>query len=174
MLDGRRVPKSDPRVDAYGEVDELGAWLGLVRATLASSAETAPGGAADVAEMLAVVQRDLFALGARLADPSGHVSGRAPKTAVDVSQVVRLEEWTDRFEAEAPPLRRFVLSGGSPAGAMLHLARAVCRRAERRIVSLGPDACDPVIVTYVNRLSDFLFACARAVSHRAGTQELEW
>ena len=79
-----------------------------------------------------------------------------------------------RLEAELPPLRRFILPGGSPAGALLHLARTVCRRAERRVVGLGADAVDPIVVVYLNRLSDLLFVMARAVNHRAGVPEIEW
>jgi len=88
--------------------------------------------------------------------------------------VRKLEEWIDRFEAELPPLRRFILAGGTRGGAVLHLARAVCRRAERNIVSLGAASVDEVILAYVNRLSDLLFVMARVVNHRAGISEIEW
>jgi cob(I)alamin adenosyltransferase len=87
--------------------------------------------------------------------------------------VTRLEGLIDRLDQEVPPLRRFILAGGGPAGATLHVARTVCRRAERRIVALGPGA-DPVVIKYVNRLSDLLFAMARAANHRAGVREEEW
>jgi len=85
-----------------------------------------------------------------------------------------LEATIDRLESELPPLRRFILPGGSPAGSLLHLARTVCRRAERRVVGLGTDAIEPGVVIYLNRLSDLLFVMARAVNHRAGVPEIEW
>jgi cob(I)alamin adenosyltransferase len=165
LFDGTRVPKSDPRVEAYGEVDELNAWLGLVRA----------GGVdGEIGGMLDQIQRDLFALGARLADPGHRIAGRVAKAAVTPQDVARLEGWIDRAEAELPALKRFILAGGGPPGAALHVARTVCRRAERRIVSLGPDAVEPVVVAYVNRLSDLLFVLARLANHRAGVAETEW
>jgi cob(I)alamin adenosyltransferase len=102
------------------------------------------------------------------------VAPRVDKIAVGAAAVRRLELWIDRFEAELPPLRRFILPGGSQAGAALHLARTVCRRAERRITALGPDEVDSDLRAYINRLSDFLFVAARAVNHRAGVPELEW
>lgn len=167
LFGGRRVSKSDARVDAYGEVDELGAWLGVVRAA-------GPGLDAELDDILILIQRDLFAMGARLADPSGRLDGRVAKVELDEASVQRLEEWIDRFDAELPPLRKFILAGGTPAGAMLHLARAVCRRAERRIVGLGIGDVDAVILTYINRLSDLCFVLARLVNHRAGVREVEW
>ena len=165
LLDGRRVSKSDLRVDAYGEVDELNAAIGVA---LASGVE------ADIAAMLESVGRDLFAVGGRLADPNHKVAARVGKTAVSAAEVARLEQWIDRLEAELPPLRRFILPGGSPAGAALHMARTICRRAERRIAALGPDGVEADLRAYVNRLSDFLFVAARAVNRRAGVTELEW
>lgn len=165
LLDGSRVPKSDPRVDAYGTVDELNAWVGFARAT---------GLDPELADLLVEVQRHLFAIGADLADPQRKVAGRTEKTTIQAAHVRRLEEWIDRLEAELPPLKRFVLPGGSLAGGALHLARTVCRRAERRIVALGPGAVDPTLLAYINRLSDLLFALARAANRRAGAPEAEW
>jgi cob(I)alamin adenosyltransferase len=165
LFDGTRVSKSDARVDAYGEVDELNAWLGVVRAH-------APG--TDIDTMLDRIQRDLFALGASLADPRHRIAARVEKAALTDADVVRLEGWIDALEEGVPPLRRFILAGGGPAGSFLHLARTVCRRAERRMVSLGFDAVDAVLLTYVNRLSDLLFVMARAVNHRASATEVEW
>ena len=163
-FDGTRVRKDDPRLDAYGDVDELGAWLGFVRAS---------GVDPVVDDELARVQRDLFALGAQLADPRDKLAARVTKAVLGDDHVARLEQLIDRFDADTPPLRRFILAGGTPPGAALHVARTVCRRAERRIVSLGPSV-DPVLLRYVNRLSDLLFAMARAVNHRAGSPEAEW
>ncbi len=165
LFDGRRVSKSDLRVEAYGEVDELGAAIGVAMAS---------GLPSDISDMLQAIARDLFAVGARLADPDRKVAPRVDKIAVGATEVGRLELWIDRFEAELPPLRRFILPGGSQAGAALHLARTVCRRAERRITALGPDEVDSDLRAYVNRLSDLLFVAARAVNHRAGVPELEW
>jgi cob(I)alamin adenosyltransferase len=145
-------------VDAYGEVDELNACLGVARAA---------GPPADVASLIDSLQKTLFAAGARLADPSAKISSRVTKAVVTEADITMMEEAIDRFEQELPPLRAFVLPGGSPAGAALHLARTVCRRAERRAVALG-DA-DPQVVVFLNRLSDLLFVMARIVNHRSGS-----
>ena len=166
LFGGTRVSKADPRVAAYGEVDELNACLGVVRANGELPA--------DIAELLEHVQKDLFAIGARLADPAERIAGRVAKVAVGDEDIARLEGWIDRFEAELPPLRRFILPGGSQAGALLHLSRTVCRRAERSMVALGTEQVDGHLLIYVNRLSDLLFVVARAVNHRAGRPETEW
>jgi cob(I)alamin adenosyltransferase len=164
LFDGTRVAKHDPRVDAYGEVDETQAWLGFARAS---------GADPSLADELARIQQELFAVGAQLADPGDKIAARVTKAFITDADVERLERLIDRFDAEVPPLRRFILAGGTPAGAALHLARTVCRRAERRIVALQPPA-DPVIVRYVNRLSDLLFVMARVANHRGGVPEMEW
>ena len=164
LFGGTRARKDDPRVDAYGEVDEVNACLGLARASCTDH---------DIDAELVHLQRDLFALGARLADPGEKIAARVTKAALGDEDVTRLEQLIDRYEAELPPLRRFILAGGSPTGAALHVARAVCRRAERRMVALEP-AVDAVLVRYVNRLSDLLFVMARAVNHRTGAPETEW
>ncbi|MSO45229.1 MAG: cob(I)yrinic acid a,c-diamide adenosyltransferase [Acidobacteria bacterium] len=160
-----RVSKADARVDAYGEVDELNACLGAARAA---------GVDADIAATLELMQKQLFALGARLADPSSKIADRVTKTLITQADVEVLEQTIDRLEAELPPLRKFILPGGSVAGAQLHVARTVCRRAERRVVSLGRDAVEPILVIYLNRVSDLLFVMARAVNGRAGVSETEW
>lgn len=165
LFDGTRVSKADPRVGAYGDVDELNAWLGVIRA---AGVET------DVDELLVKIQRDLFALGAMLADPAHKIADRVNKAALVPGDVERLERAIDAFEAELPALRRFILAGGSPAGAMLHLARTVCRRAERAMVALGVDHLNPIAITYINRLSDLLFVMARRVNRLAGVPEVEW
>ena len=164
LFDGTRVSKSDSRVDAYGEVDELNAWLGLARASRLDD---------DLDAEIVQLQRDLFALGAQLADPADKITDRVTKAALGDNDVARLEQVIDRLDADLPPLRRFILAGGSPAGAALHVARTVCRRAERRMVALQPPV-DAVLVRYVNRLSDLLFVLAREVNHRAGAAETEW
>lgn len=165
LLGGARVSKAEPRVAAYGEVDELNAWLGLVRAESSD---------AQLSGMIEQIQRDLFAIGSRLADPAGKVTSRVEKTAVTSSEVTRLEGWIDRLEEDVPPLRRFILAGGSREGASLHVARTVCRRAERSIVGLGADHVEADVLEYLNRLSDLLFVMARAANHRHGASELEW
>ena len=164
LFDGTRVQKNDSRVDAYGEVDELNASLGVARAS---------GTDPDIDAELVRLQRDLFALGAQLADPQDKLAARVAKAVLGDDDVARLERAIDRFETELTPLRRFILAGGSAGGAALHVARAVCRRAERRMVALEP-AVDGVLLRYINRLSDLLFVIARAVNHRAGAAETEW
>jgi cob(I)alamin adenosyltransferase len=163
LLGGLRVSKANPWIDACGAVDELNAWLGLARAA---------GMDHDLDEAFGMIQRDLFTLGARLADPQGRRPADERSVIAD-GDVTRLEELIDRLDAEPPPLQRFILPGGSGTGATLHVARTVCRRAERRMAGLQP-APDGVLLRYVNRLSDLLFAAARAANHRAGAPELEW
>lgn len=164
LFDGTRVSKGDPRVDAYGEVDELNAWLGLSRAQSLDR---------DLDEAVVIIQKDLFALGAKLADPASKIAARVTKAALSDADVARLEALIDKLEEELPPLTRFILAGGSEAGAALHVARAVCRRAERRMMLLDP-APDGILIRYINRLSDLLFVMARAANRRAGIPEVEW
>jgi cob(I)alamin adenosyltransferase len=170
LYGGTRVSKADPRVAAYGDVDELNACLGMVRA----QGELAD----DIVALLEQLQKDLFAIGARLANPSEKPGRRSTmaegRLTIDDASVARLEAAIDRLEAELPPLRRFILHGGSRAGALLHFSRTVCRRAERAIVSLGGEHVDQHLVMYVNRLSDLLFVMARAVNHRSGQADTEW
>jgi len=173
LFDNSRVSKADPRVDAYGEVDEVNACLGAALAAINTGPAEA-GHYMDIAAVLQTIQKDLFAVGARLADPSSRIAERVTKTAITAQQIELLESTIDRLEEELPPLRRFILPGGSSAGALLHLARTVCRRAERRVIGLGPDAVEAGVIIYLNRLSDLLFVMARAVNHRAGIPETEW
>jgi cob(I)alamin adenosyltransferase len=165
LFDGTRVSKADRRVAAYGEVDELNAWLGLV----VSGTDDAV-----LRERLLQIQRDLFALGSRLADPARRIAGRVTKVGISADHVARLEGWIDELDAGLPPLRRFILAGGAETGAALHVARTICRRAERTMVELGEDAFEIELLQYVNRLSDLLFTMARAANHRAGVPETEW
>ena len=164
LFDGTRVRKHDPRVDAYGEVDETNAWLGLARA-----AGLDPALDAEIVQL----QRDLFALGAQLADPADKLAPRVTKAVLADDDVVRLEKLIDALEEELPPLRRFILAGGTPGGAALHLARTVCRRAERRMVALDP-AVDLVLIRYINRLSDLLFVLARSANAAGGRPDVKW
>ena len=158
--------KDDPRIESYGTVDELNAMLGVARGT---------GGLdADADALVARVQDDLFTVGAALADPNP--KGRF-HNAVARGLAERLEAEIDRLEAELPPLSQFILPGGTPAAARLHLARTVCRRAERQVVRLArqPEADVPhQLFAYLNRLSDFLFVLARIVNHRAGVEDTPW
>ncbi|MDB5349380.1 MAG: ATP:cob(I)alamin adenosyltransferase [Planctomycetota bacterium] len=160
-----RVGKDSPRIEAYGTVDELNAVIGVARAA-------GPDHGADT--LLEIIQDDLFAVGAALADPDP--SGRFHH-AVKLDRAERLERAIDALETELAPLRNFILPGGCPAAAQIHLARTVCRRAERLIVALGhhPDEDVPdSLLIYLNRLSDFLFVLARAVNHRAGVSDIPW
>jgi cob(I)alamin adenosyltransferase len=165
LFDGTRVSKTDPRVAAYGDVDELQATLGV---------SAAAGLDEELAGILVLLQRDLFALGARLADPSHRIAPRVSKVVISDASIARLEKWIDQFESELPMLRHFILAGGSPAGAALHHARTVCRRAERAVLSLGQEAVEAVVLVYLNRLSDLLFVLARSANHRANAPEIEW
>jgi cob(I)alamin adenosyltransferase len=168
LFDGTRVSKADARVGAYGDVDELNAWLGLARAGLVDPDPAC----ARLRDMLTHIQRDLFALGSRLADPSRKIAGRVTKAAITSDDITRLETWIDELEADLPPLRRFILPGGSMAGATLHVARTVCRRGERSMVALGE--VDPELLVYINRVSDLLFVMARAANHHQRNPEVEW
>jgi cob(I)alamin adenosyltransferase len=166
LLGGARVLKDDARVAAYGDVDELNAVLGLALAE----------GPAEVdALLLLQVQRDLFALGARLADPTAAVADRREKAALGAADVERLERAIDEREATLPALTAFILPGGARPGALLHFARTVCRRAERAMVALHRrQPLEAALLAYVNRLSDLLFVLARAANHRQGKPEERW
>jgi cob(I)alamin adenosyltransferase len=165
LLGGARVPKDHLRVAAYGDVDETNAALGAVRGLALPPLET----------LLLAIQKDLFAIGAQLADPTHKVASKRAKAAVTAAHVRRLERAIDVREVKLPPLRSFVLPGGAPAAAFLHQARTVCRRAERSVVTLAREAdVDPRIIVYLNRLSDLLFVLARFENHRAGIAEDRW
>lgn len=168
LFGGQRVGKDSLRVEAYGEVDETNAVLGVVRAALAA---TDP-----LHERLDTVQSELFIVGADLATPI--VEGKAASSYVprlQAAQWQRLETWIDESESELEPLKTFILPGGTPAAAALHLARTVCRRAERRVVTLAhAEAISPDIGIYLNRLSDLLFTWARLVNARVGVKDMPW
>lgn len=165
LFGGGRVRKSSARVAAYGEVDELNAVLGWVL-TRVDDPEIGP--------RLRLVQGDLFALGAHLATPAGARS-TAHLPPLPEERPGEFEGWIDAAEAELEPLRSFILPGGGEAGAALHLARTVCRRAERAVVALAADEdVDAAILVYLNRLSDLLFDFARLVNHREGQEETPW
>jgi cob(I)alamin adenosyltransferase len=168
LFDGSRVSKHSPRVEAYGDVDELNALLGLVLSFIREDEA--------LCACLLTIQRDLFVVGAHLADPAARVeTKRGNKARLSEDKVTQLEHWIDQFEDELPPLRQFILPGGSKGGATLHHARTVCRRAERRIVELSHHTEVPtLLITYMNRLSDFLFVAARLENLRRNRPEIPW
>ncbi len=166
LLGAARVRKNALRVEAYGAADEVNACLGLVSAVV-----TDP----EVRDLLLGIQRDLFALGAQLADVRKDTTKKMEKAALPEGRVAALEEAIDRIEEKLAPLKTFILPGGCEAGARLHLARTVCRRAERRIAALAEtEDVPPIILVYANRLSDLLFVLARLVNARAATEEVAW
>jgi ATP:cob(I)alamin adenosyltransferase len=167
LFGGARVQKDDPRVEAYGDVDELNAVLGLARA-----ADPMPR----IDEILVPMQRDLFSIGALLATPNREkMQQHLTKASIDERRISDLERAIDDCERELEPLRSFIIPGGSQKAAVLHLARTVCRRAERRVVSLQREVeIPPLVVIYLNRLSDLLFMLARVANVRAGSGEVTW
>lgn len=167
LFGGGRVRKDHPRVAAYGDVDELNSALGVVRAT-------APAQLFD--PLLESVQRDLFAIGGQLATPDpAKVAKALEKAELSEERVTEFERVMDAADNELSPLQAFVLPAGTPKAAALHLARTVCRRAERSVVSLARDSEVPgLFVVYLNRLSDLLFTLARLANHRDGTGDVTW
>lgn len=166
LFDGTRVPKDHARTSAYGDIDELSAALGVARAFVEEK---------EIADELLAVQKDLLALGAQLADPGYATRPVKPKTVITEARISGFEKTMDRWEPELPPLKGFILRGGSKGAAFLHLACTVCRRAERSIVALAREVeLPPLVVRYVNRLSDLLFMLARAENRRAGETQIDW
>ena len=167
LMGGGRVPKDDARVNAYGDIDETNAAIGVVLTTAPALQD----------ELLAAIQQDLFAIGGALATPQVErlKSAQREKMAIPAARVAAMEAAIDAADADLPPLTAFVLPGGTPKAAALHLARTICRRAERSVVKLEhtervPDG----VITYLNRLSDLLFTLARLANHRAGIEEQRW
>lgn len=167
LFGGGRVAKDHPRVAAYGDVDELNSVLGVVRAT-------EPREFCD--PLLESIQKDLFAIGGHLATPDpDKVRTALEKAELSDERVALFERTMDEADGELAPLKAFILPGGSPKAAALHLARTVCRRAERHVVHLAStDEVPDLFVTYLNRLSDLLFTLARLANHRAGIQDVTW
>ena len=161
--DGTRVPKLDCRIGAFGTVDELNAALGLVLAE--------PGLPERLREPLERIQNDLFDVGADLAVPFGI----GDRLRVEQAHVDRIEQLCDEFNADLPMLKSFVLPGGTPAAARLHVARTTCRRAERDALTAdGEHSINPLVLAYLNRLSDFLFIASRWANKKAGQDEPLW
>jgi cob(I)alamin adenosyltransferase len=164
LYGGERVNKDDLRIEAYGTVDELNAALGIVRASEVPE---------EVDQVLNTVQNELFSLGAELATPQPDEHGTR---FVDQEGIKRLETTIDRFDSSLPPLTQFILPSGSQATSALHLARCICRRAERRVVTFrGQNAeVSPLVVEYLNRLGDLLFVLARLVNAGSGVADQPW
>ncbi len=165
LIGGRRVSKADLRLDAYGTVDELNSWIGLVRDQAVNEARK---------ELLKEVQDRLFTIGAELAtDPE-----KAPKRAMPIiisEDVALLEQAMDEMDAELPELRAFVLPGGHQSVSFCHLARTVCRRAERITITLNIESSvDELVLQYLNRLSDYLFVLSRKMAQELGSEEVAW
>ena len=167
LFGGGRVDKDHPRVEAYGDVDELNAFIGLAR-----SIEMMPR----IDEVLVPIQRDLFSIGALLATPDhDKMREQLQKARIDDERIAELERAIDDCERELEPLRSFIVPGGTPKSSALHVARTACRRAERRVVALNREVGLPELaIIYLNRLSDLLFMLARVANHRAGAGEVTW
>lgn len=167
LVDGTRVSKSHPRLEAYGTVDELNSWMGVLA--------TDPQMPADCLPLIFRIQNRLFDLGAYLATP-GTPDGPMPQAAsLNREAISEVEREIDRLDEAVPPLRRFVLPGGTRLSGWCHVARTVCRRAERHCISLAAsEYVDPNAIRYVNRLSDYLFVLSRYVNVSAGVSERCW
>ncbi|MDX1645577.1 MAG: cob(I)yrinic acid a,c-diamide adenosyltransferase [Longimicrobiales bacterium] len=167
LFGGGRVPKDHVRVDAYGIIDELNAILGWCVTRVSDSR---------LVKRLETIQHDLFSVGATLATPPADPGRERPRTPeLPVDRVEEMERWIDEAGDELPDLKAFVLPGGEEGASRLHVARTVCRRAERAVVHLsGLEAVDPSIIVYLNRLSDLLFTFARLENHGSGTGDVTW
>lgn len=167
LFGGDRVTKSHHRIMAYGSLDELNGVIGVLRLHVSEKVA--------VEATLQRIQHDLFVLGALLATPSSHLDQLEKKMTTPTWKVPDMEADIDRLTQLAPPMQHFVLPGGTPASAYAHLARTVCRRAERDVVALGDEeGIPPAVLIYINRLGDWLFALARAENALAGVADVEW
>jgi len=167
LVDGSRVSKDSLRVSAYGEIDELNSQLGLIRSLVSQQ------GLAELSTRLETIQSDLFDIGSALATPAGF--NKYPVFEVKDSDILKLEQWIDQAVDNLPALKSFVLPGGTPLNAQLHIARAVARRAERSLITLAKqEKVQDRIIVYCNRLSDLLFALSRQESYRAKVEEYLW
>lgn len=169
LFGGGRVRKDHARVEAYGDVDELNAAIGLAAVAVEGA------GATTTLARLRMIQEDLFAIGAHLATPHSAGKAAAHLPALPNERLAQMESWIDDADERMAPLRNFVLPGGTEAAARLHLARSICRRAERRVTALGSaEPLDPGIIMYLNRLSDLLFTWAREANHEAKLEDVPW
>lgn len=164
LIGGSRVPKYDLRIESYGTVDELNAHLGLIREEAAAQ---------EYRSILKEIQDNLFVVGSVLAHDPADTAFQPPQ--LKGSDIELLELSIDKMNEALPELKNFVLPGGHPANAMAHIARCVCRRAERRAVELSAQSpLDPIIIQYLNRLSDWLFVLSRTLSYSTGSSEILW
>ena len=164
LFGGKRVSKADLRIETYGTVDELNAWIGVLRDQEVNSKRK---------EILIEIQDRLFTVGSILATEPGNTRVKVP--ALHEDDVVRLEKAMDEMDAELPPMRFFVLPGGHPSVSFGHVARTVCRRAERLTIALNEtDPLNPLVIVYLNRLSDFLFMVCRKMTQETGADEIPW
>jgi cob(I)alamin adenosyltransferase len=165
LIGGRRVSKADLRIDSYGTVDELNSWIGLLRDQPVNDIRR---------DLLKEIQDRLFTIGATLAtDPEKSVKKAIPDIIAD--DISLLEQAMDDMDTELPPLRAFVLPGGHASVSFCHLARTVCRRAERLIIRLNDESeVDELVLQYINRLSDFLFVLSRQMTQELGAEEVAW
>lgn len=169
LFTGQRVPKTDPFIEALGTVDECNSALGTALAFLPQTVEMTA-----IRQQLETVQHALFDVGAALATPrTKALDSKLKKTRFDEEEIEQLEKWIDKMESELPPLKEFILPGGHPAGAVLHLARSICRRSERCVIPLNEDVSDTVLI-YLNRLSDYLFSVSRYVNFLVKCPETKW
>lgn len=168
LIGGSRISKADPRIVAYGAVDELNSSIGLAISFLQSKKQFS-----DLVDILVQVQNDLFVVGSDLADPSFPKAGNTPRAAEKMA--AELEPVIDRFESELEPITFFILPGGSVEASLLHQARGVARRAETAVVLLSRNQpINPAIIIYLNRLSDMLFVAARLANKRLGVPDVAW
>ncbi len=172
LFGGGRIRKSDPRIECFGTIDELNASIGLAAAAVEGQASTPSE--YEMKNWLRQIQHELFNIGSHLATPAESPSA-AKLPPLDEMMIGRLEMQIDQAEEQLAPLRQFILPAGSEDACRLHLARTICRRAERRIVAFAMDRPVPrLIITYLNRLSDWLFVMARLSNHRAGVEDVPW
>ncbi len=165
LISGRRVSKADIRIDSYGTVDELNSWVGLVRDQPVNESRR---------ELLKEIQDRLFTVGATLASDPDKTSRKAMPDIVE-GDITLLEQAMDAMDAELPELRAFVLPGGHQSVSFAHLARTVCRRAERLVIGLNEHSpVDPLVIQYLNRLSDYLFMLSRKMTQELGSEEVAW
>jgi len=171
LFTGQRVPKNDPFIEALGTVDECNSAIGAALAFLPEEPLFK-----NTKNQLIIIQHALFDLGASLATPRSQANpSKIEKTRFDPEEIELIEKWVDEMTAELPPLDTFILPGGHKCGAMLHLARSICRRAERLVVPLISHAdVSEKVICYLNRLSDYLFMLSRHVNHLAKSPETKW
>ncbi len=161
LFNGERKPKDDPRIEAYGNVDELNSFLGLLISKLNDAA---------LQEVLLDMQKNLFNLGAMLANPTN-----TSKAVIKEEDIEALEKGIDNMNENLPDLKTFVLPGGNESASLAHVCRTVCRRAERRTITLANDSdIDQITIKYLNRLSDYFFVLSRKLVYDAGDTEIQW